>query len=480
MNFIKSNFFRVVFFFTLPFAIIFNILWAFIMIPLNLVVWFIKTVRDIPEEASTSPFKTANTTSQKVLAHLGDFVLTARTAAIGLLLVGVTIIFFGFYALYPSGDEEHTFRQFVSDFYANGGAELLSIAITVLVIETLSERRSNRIEKQRLIAEMGSLDATTTRNAVRQLRANGWLYDGSLNSADLNEANLDGTDLRNANIERANLQSAKLNHSRLDNACIRDSNFAHAELNKANLTNTDLQNANFCEAKMTSTILSEADLLGANFQNVQLDHAYLTGCNLIKANFDGANLGHADLREANLSNATLIGAQLIRIKMEKSIIRDAKLDYTTTIQVADFTEADLTNSTLDGIQLSQNNFAKSICEQVSFTCCNLTEVNFDGANLRYANLAEANLYGANLLGADLTGANLDDALLSRAKFDETTTLPNGRPWMPGTDFKEFNALYIKVIYGGRIEDDVLDYRFENGYRRRWRCGDGWLDEASRR
>jgi len=93
--------------------------------------------------------------------------------------------------------------------------------------------------------------------------------------ADLEDANLEGADLRDADLRGANLRGADL----------RDAN-----LRGANLQYADLRDAN---------------LRGANLQYAELRVTDLEGAELRGANLRGANLQYADLRDANLRGANL-------------------------------------------------------------------------------------------------------------------------------------------------------------------------------
>jgi hypothetical protein len=89
----------------------------------------------------------------------------------------------------------------VADFYANISTELVSIAVTVLVIDALNERRAIQQEKANLILQMSSPTNSIAKEAVRVLRMRGWLTDGTLKGANLQRANL-----RNAFLEKADLR----------------------------------------------------------------------------------------------------------------------------------------------------------------------------------------------------------------------------------------------------------------------------------
>lgn len=127
----------------------------------------------------------------------------------------------------------------INDFAANIITEAISIAITVLIIESFNRRRSERIQKEELILQMGSSDNGFAREAVRKLRHYKWLIDGSLQDANLItanlqgaylvDANLQGTGLRMANLQEAKLWSVNLQGTRLGSANLQDAYLVNAQ-----------------------------------------------------------------------------------------------------------------------------------------------------------------------------------------------------------------------------------------------------------
>lgn len=172
-------------------------------------------------------------------------------------------------------------RTFFQNLWPNLSTELASIALTILVIDTLNSRRAKRHELEALILQMGSPDNGFAVEAVRILRAKGWLMDGSLRGKKFGSANLQCADL-----SKADLDGAQLNW---------------ADLRGANLTYAQLQGVNLGGAKFDK--LPEPDSRAATFW-----HADLRGAILGKAVLREVNLGGTDLRGANLLEADLIGA----------------------------------------------------------------------------------------------------------------------------------------------------------------------------
>ena len=107
----------------------------------------------------------------------------------------------------------------------------------------------NDREKEALILDMASDSSNIiAREAVRKLRARGWLQDGTLEGANLSKAKLQNVDLSDANlkgvdISNANLQNANLTNANLESSNIRDTNLRGAMLQGANLENADLTEA---------------------------------------------------------------------------------------------------------------------------------------------------------------------------------------------------------------------------------------------
>jgi hypothetical protein len=210
-----------------------------------------------------------------------DKLLHVRVVALLLAIAAVFVIQFGFNRIHS--DAERTFDQFVADLYANGGAELLSIAVTVLIIDWLNERRAIKEERERLVLQMGSPIHDAAIEAVRQLRYRGWLLDGSLKGAAMGTGKL-------MRVGRSKLgDESRLGGSSLD------------ELMGANL-----QDAYLYRANLEGVYLEEANLRGARLWQANLQGAYLTYSNLMDAKLRDANLRGADLQGAFLNANTIL------------------------------------------------------------------------------------------------------------------------------------------------------------------------------
>lgn len=207
--------------------------------------------------------------------------------ALVLLIIGLPGVVPGHLGdLFPSG---------LVRFHTAISAELIGMALTVLLIDTANELHSMRTQKEALILQMSSPDNAFATEAVRQLRAlgRGWFGDNSLHAANLSGANLQGAHLSYANLQGANLESANLQGADLLQADLQGTSLKYANLQRAWLIQANLQ-----AAFLQSADLPEAYLMSANLQGAYLMSADLQGASLI-----GADLQGADLLEANLQGA---------------------------------------------------------------------------------------------------------------------------------------------------------------------------------
>lgn len=219
-----------------------------------------------------------------------------RFIGVGFLIASILIASLGYYYKYPMG---FTFSLFNDDFYANISTELASIAITILIIDYLNQRRDEKIRKERLIREIGSHDNGIALRALEELRVAGWLQDGSLHNVFLKKANLEGS-----NFQGSDLTGAILSGANLRGADLQDTNLLGANMNGANLNQANLSYAN----------LSYAILWGASLEMAKLDNATVKGGNLNQASLRWANLNNINLELAQLQGTIVNQEQLVNAR----------------------------------------------------------------------------------------------------------------------------------------------------------------------
>ena len=156
-------------------------------------------------------------------------------------------------------------NHIIGDFYANVSVDCLSIAFAILVIDRLNERRAEEDLKAQLIREMGSPDNGIALRAIKELRARGWIEDGSLRNARLSLANLEGAELEDVDLSGASLCETNMQRADLKSANLKGANLARANLQNAVLTNANLQDSSLSGALLRSANLSASNLHDARF-----------------------------------------------------------------------------------------------------------------------------------------------------------------------------------------------------------------------
>lgn len=257
---------------------------------------------------------------------------TARSSAFLLLLLGIGSICVGYLQQHVHTDWLNFLDNAIADFYANVGSELLSISITVFVIDQANRRQSQEERKEELKLQMGSEEKPLATEAVRLLRLKGWLSDGTLERANLLKANLFGADLRNAYLVGSCMILANLERSRLDNADLSETELQSANLRKASISEVNFRGANLFKADLAGAIITDSNFIGVNLEEARLEGAWIKNCNLQNTCINKANLNNAnllsDLRGADLSEATMIRARLWMIDLNNGFfIVDSAYPY---------------------------------------------------------------------------------------------------------------------------------------------------------
>jgi uncharacterized protein YjbI with pentapeptide repeats len=189
------------------------------------------------------------------------------------------------------------------------GPEFVGIGITVLLIDTMSNWRSIQRRKRRLLRELGSSDNATALAAAYELKAIGWLRDGTIQGASLMDANLSDAKLRNADfsdvdLRRAIIINAHFREARLTNARLNGADFSATNFEQADLENTHWgSKASLEDANLYWTNLRKANLHGTNLKRAHMTRADLQDANLNGADLEGTLLMHANLLGASLASA---------------------------------------------------------------------------------------------------------------------------------------------------------------------------------
>lgn len=142
------------------------------------------------------------------------------------------------------------------NFGTGMGGSLVTFILLDLLIGSREKQEADAMEKARLIRQMRSRDSGLALIAVEELRAHGWLLDGSVRGANLVSANLQAGYLRRASLRDVNLHKANLQKTRLGNTDLRG-----ARLEDANIAEADLDEAKLYGAQVTLAQLAQVNRL---------------------------------------------------------------------------------------------------------------------------------------------------------------------------------------------------------------------------
>ena len=155
---------------------------------------------------------------------------------------------------------------------------VLSVVMTVFVIDVMNRRRDERRRqeelKKSLLLEVRSPDALEARKAIHRLNQYGWLQgeNGVLRDIYLPRNKLGRVDLKLANLSNSYLYGSDLSGSSfagatLDNSVLQNANLAGCHFNGAKMRNVDLENANLRNASLVNVDFRGANLKNANLEN---------------------------------------------------------------------------------------------------------------------------------------------------------------------------------------------------------------------
>lgn len=152
-----------------------------------------------------------------------------------------------------------------------------------------------------------------------------------LEGADFSGATLRSSVFLTAKGDGALFRQAKLGNLRLVQGCsFANADFQGADLTEANLRGTQLKQSNFTGAALDRADLSECDLSGARLYRATAKESRWVRADLQGSNLVAANLMQAILQKANITGADFTGANLFRADMAKvrgkaASMRDALL-----------------------------------------------------------------------------------------------------------------------------------------------------------
>jgi hypothetical protein len=158
-------------------------------------------------------------------------------------VLGLLVSFAVVNTLISLGRTTENTDDWLSGLTSNLATEMVGAVITFVMFELIiggrqeqeKTQKQTAEEKARLIRDLGSSVNDVAQKASEELRARGWLLDGSLQGANLSKANLQGANLEEAELKEANLFLANLQGAFLGVADLQAANLSGANLQGASL-----------------------------------------------------------------------------------------------------------------------------------------------------------------------------------------------------------------------------------------------------
>jgi uncharacterized protein YjbI with pentapeptide repeats len=188
--------------------------------------------------------------------------LAPQIGVLIILALGIGLLVVGFRIQHPN--IPITLDALLPDFYANVSTTLVGIALTVLIIDALNRRRDDRLEKIRLIRDMGCGDNGIALRAVVEITENNLHWKGFLRNRHFWCARLAGAQLMSADLSYSSFHHADFTGADLLGAKLQRTCFWHARLCGVDFRNVDLTDGDFIYADLTHALVTQEQLQSAD------------------------------------------------------------------------------------------------------------------------------------------------------------------------------------------------------------------------
>lgn len=180
---------------------------------------------------------------------------------------------------------------------------------------------------------------------------------------DFSFANLDDIDLEGSQLSRIDFEHASLRGANLRNTNLSMADFKSTDLSSAKFFNAELGSTHFYKSNLDGSAFGLSNLENSSFNQDQINRASFYKAGLKYARFTKCTSKMSDFKDANFSNAQLL-------------FFDAK---NTGFIGANFTDAKLLQSTFYYVNFENANFTNANFAESSFEACHMLGANFKGA-----------------------------------------------------------------------------------------------------
>lgn len=233
-----------------------------------------------------------------------------RIAIVGFIFTLVSLLGLSVLQLLYKPSELTFIQSILKDILVSN----LTGGLTMLIVEWISDYYDQKNYFQQLLREISSGERSFAARAIMEMRANKWLFDGSLDGATFVGADLCGINLRNARFRETDLTGVQLDST---------------DCTKADFQSSKLLGASMRKVQMERVCLDQCILQEANLSNSEIPNSSLRYVDLENADLRYANLNNSDLSYANFRGADLRGASLLGVKLTGAILAGSIQDQDT-------------------------------------------------------------------------------------------------------------------------------------------------------
>lgn len=197
-----------------------------------------------------------------------------------------------------------------------------------LLNKSLNDRRQESLERQFWIVSQPGFTAEQRSSAFLALvrQHNFEWASAKLHGLDLDEIQLPGVILSRADFHDTTFRNATLNHADFSSTILRTATFDGANLEQADLNSSDLYRTKMVGVNLKRANLQAAICQEADFSDSDLHVADFSEADLLLAKLDGARLGGANFTSARLEAAAFKNADLSLARLSGADLKDA--DFT--------------------------------------------------------------------------------------------------------------------------------------------------------
>lgn len=215
----------------------------------------------------------------------------------------------------------------------NLGVELISVGLTVFVIERIYNKQQEKALFEDTMIAMRSGDNGIALQGIQKAYLKGFLDNGRLDNfifeasnwqkAPLIRSKLRHVFIFNAKMDEANIQLADFSHAHIESTSMSYIDGMRCNLHKIELYSVDLKHAELRLSDVSNALFYQCNLEEVDFKNCNMKGTKFEASNLTKTYFRQCDLQDGMFDEVNLSGTTFLEANLTGCKFTNVVLGES-------------------------------------------------------------------------------------------------------------------------------------------------------------